>query len=338
MKKAATLIAALCLLAAIQPASAETARGKLTGGIAHSIPSWFKTSFMNFPDDVAEAREAGKHVLVFLRLEQCPYCARMLNENFREGPAREFIQANFDVIAIDIRGGAETVWVDGNSYSETALGKHLKVFATPTVVLLGMDGKPALQLTGYRDPRALRQALEYVKSKSYTSQTFAEFLSQQPKPAIYEFRDHPLFSKQTNFKGYNKPLAVLFEDRQCGECARFHEKTLNHPAVMEEMKPFLFVRFDADSTEPIVDIDGNATTPAQWVKRLGLTYRPSVVLFNEGREINRIDNRLYHFHFKERLRYVSGRYYELYLTTAGYNAMRREELLKQGIDINYGED
>ena len=301
------------------------------------MPSWFKVSFLNFPDDVEEARRGGKHVLVFLRLEECPYCARMLNENFTSGPTKEFIEKHFDVVAVDIRGGAETVWIDGASYSERALARHLKVFATPTIVLLGMDGKPALQLTGYRDPRALRQALDYVQSKSYVNQTFTEFLAKQPKPVVYEFRSHPLFTVRANFKGYEKPLAILFEDRQCAECTRFHEKTLNHPDVLAEMKPFLFVRFDADSTEPVVDIEGNTTSPAKWVNTLGLTYRPAVVLFNEGREITRIDNRLYHYHFKERLRYVSGGYYELYPTTSAYNAARREELLSKGVSIDYSE-
>ena len=331
-------VLASCLLFALSvPLQADTPRGKLMGGVSHAMPGWFKTSFMNFPDDVKEASAAGKHVLVFLRLEECPYCARMLEENFRQGPAKEFIQKNFDVVAVNIRGGGETVWVDGNEYTETALAGQLKVFATPTVVLLGMDGKPVLQLTGYRDPPALRRALDYVQSQSYRKMTFAEYLGKQEKPKVYKFRDHPKFTKQTNFKGYQKPLAILFEDQNCGECARFHDNTLNHPDVLAELKPFLFVRFDADSDEPIVDLAGNSTTPAKWVKALGLTYRPAVALFNEGELRNLIDNRLFHYHFKERLRYVSGRYYEIYLTTPGYNAMRREELLKQGVNIDYSE-
>jgi len=311
MKKIIVLFS-IVLIVTTAPLRAETARGKLTGGISYSVPEWFKTSFLHFADDVAEAKAAGKHVMVFFRLTECPYCARMLQESFRKGPEKEYIQKHFDVVSVDVRGGGETVWIDGN--------------------------KKVLQLTGYRDPRALRQALEYVRTKSYNTQTFAQFLAQQTKPAIYKFRNHPLFTEQTSFKNYQKPLAILFEDEQCGECDRFHDKTLNHPEVMAEMKPFLFVRLDANSNQPITDIDGNTVTAAQWMKKLGLTYRPSLALFNEGRVINIIDGRLYHFHFKERLRYVSGGYYELYLTAGGYNAMRRDELLKKGININYGED
>jgi thioredoxin-related protein len=153
------------------------------------------------------------------------------------------------------------------------------------------------------------------------------------KPAVYTSGDHPQFATTTNF--IPEAVAILFEDRQRG--ARFHDKTLNHPDVLAEMKKFQFVRLDTGSSQPIVAPDGKTMTPAQWAKTLDLSYRPAVLLFNEGREIFRVDGRLYHFHFKETLRYVSGGYYKQYDSYPSYNAARRDELLKQGIDINYAE-
>jgi len=336
MKSIAIVVAAVLLMVA-GPAGAETIPGKMKGGVNYSLPPWFKSSFLHFRDDVEEARQQGRHVMVFLHLDQCPYCARMLQENFVSGETRDFVQKHFDVIGINIRGGAEVLWIDGATYSERALAGQLKAFATPTIVFLDLDGNKLLQLTGYRDPRALRHALEYVQSKSYRSQTFTAYLAARDKPAVYTLRNHPQFATATNFKGYQKPLAILFEDRQCAECARFHDKTLNHPDVLAEMKKFQFVRLDTGSSQPIVALDGKTMTPAQWAKALDLSYRPAVVLFNEGREIFRVDGRLYHFHFKETLRYVSGGYFKRYDSYPSYNAARRDELLKQGIDINYAE-
>jgi thioredoxin-related protein len=331
------IVAAALLLTIAAPAGADTATGQLKGGVNYSLPSWFKSSFLHFKDDVEEARRQGRHVMVFLHLDQCPYCARMLKENFESGDTRDFMQRHFDVIAINIRGGAEVTWIDGASYSERALAGKLKVFATPTIVFLDLDGNQVLQLTGYRDPRALRAALEYVQTKRYRSQPFTAYLAARDRPALYQLRDHPQFATVTNFKGYQKPLAILFEDRQCAECARFHDKTLNHPDVLAELKNFQFVRLDTDSSQPIVALDGKTMTPAQWAKALDLSYRPAVVLFNEGREIFRVDGRLYHFHFKETLRYVSGGYYKRYEDISKYNAARRDELRKRGIDIDYAE-
>jgi thioredoxin-related protein len=332
-----SLFIAAWMLAVAWPASAQPATGRMTGGIAYSLPQWFKPSFLDFKEDVEEARKHGRQVMVFLHLDECPYCARMLEESFVSGDNRDFMRKHFDVIAVNIRGGLEVTWTDGARHTERTLAAHLKVFGTPTIVFLGLDGSRVLQLNGYRDPRALRHALEFVQSRRYLTQSFTAYLDSRKRADVYAFRSHPQFATATDFKGYRKPLAILWEDRQCAECDRFHDKTLNHPDVAAEMKKLLFVRLDAGSNQPIVDPDGNATTPAQWVKALGLTYRPALVLFDEGREVFRVDARLYHFHFKETLRYVSGGHYKRFGSISKYNAARREELLKQGMDINYAE-
>jgi len=336
MRSIVIVVVAL-ILAVGGPAGAETTPGQMKGGVNYSLPPWFKSSFLHFKDDIEEARQQGRHVMVFLHLEQCPYCARMLKENFESGDTRDFMQKHFDVIGVNIRGVAEVTWIDGATYSEQALAGKLKAFGTPTIVFLGLDGKQVLQLTGYRDPRALRHALEYVQGKHYRSQPYAAYIASRDKPAVYALRSHPQFAATTNFKDYTKPLAILFEDRQCAECARFHDKTLNHPDVLAELKKFQVARLDTDSAQPVVTPDGKTTTPGEWAKTLDLSYRPALMLFNEGREIFRVDARLYHYHFKETLRFVSGGYYRQYDSYSKYSAARRNELLQQGIDINYAE-
>lgn len=329
-------VAGLLLIVA-SPTGAETIRGKLAGGERYVLPDWFRTSFLNFSEDIAEAKEQGKHLMVFLHLEECPYCVKMLKENFVDGERRDRIQKHFDVIGVDIRGARELQWVDGASYTERALTAHLKINATPAMVFFDFDGNKVLQLNGYREPRAFGQALDYVQTQRYRHESLAAYLASQDKPAVYTLRPHPLFATTSNFKGYRKPLALLFEDRQCAECAAFHDKVLNHHAVLAEMANIHFVRLDTDSTKPLVDLNGKTTTAGQWAMALGLSYRPAAILFDEGREISRMDGRLYHFHFSERLRYVGGGYHKRFESYSKYSAARREELLKQGVTINYAE-
>ena len=50
-----------------------------------------------------------------------------------------------------------------------------------------------------------------------------------------------------------------------------------------------------------------------------------------------MEGMLYRFHFKELLRYVSGRHYHEYPSMSQYNAARREELLKRGEVIDYSQ-
>ena len=276
------------------PALAQAAPGKLKGGVEFSLPAWFKPSLLVLREDVEEAHAKGRHVMLFLHLDECPYCERMLRESFARGETHDFMRRHFDV-------------------------------------------SMALRLAGYRDPGALRDALEFIQGRHYRTQAFAVWLETRDKPAVYALRDHPQFAKATDFRGYRKPLAILFEDRQCAGCARFHDKTLNHPDVLAEMRKFRFVRLDAGSRERIVAPDGTPTTPAQWAKALEFTTRPALVLYDEGREIFRFDGHLYHFHFKEALRYVSGGHHKRFPSISQYNAARRAELTRQGVDIDYAE-
>jgi thioredoxin-related protein len=163
---------AALMLAASGPAGAAEEPAAPNVGVPYTLPEWFKPSFLDFRQDVAEARKQGRQVVVFFHLENCPFCARMLKDNFTSGANHDFIRKHFDVIAVDVRGSLEAKWVDGETYTERGLAVHLGVRGTPTLVFLDLDGKNVLQLAGYRDPRALRAALDYVQSQRYRSGPF----------------------------------------------------------------------------------------------------------------------------------------------------------------------
>jgi thioredoxin-related protein len=330
------LLCCINLFLATGPALAEPAPGRVTGGRAHDMPGWFKSSFLNFKEDVDEARQAGKHVLIFFDLNDCPYCTRVLDENFRQGENMEFTRKHFDVIAINLRGAQEVTWLDGSTMTEQALAQKLKVFGTPYLAFLSPEGNQVLQLNGYRTPTDVRHALEFVQTRAYRQQTLAAYIEKKQAP-VYTLRDHPRFEKLTDLSAIRKPLAVIFEDRRCTDCVGFHEKVLNHPDVLAEMKSLRVVRLDAQAETPFTDIAGTRTTPKAWATALKLNSRPAVIMFDEGREIQRMDGRLYHFHFKELLRYVSGQHYKQHPRFGAYLDVRQPEILKQGTNIDFGE-
>ena len=330
-------ILCLSLLTLSHAALAETPRGKMSGGRAHELPGWFKSSFLNFKEDAEEARAAGKHLLIFMDLNDCPYCARTLDENFRTGDNMAFIQKHFDVVAVNVRGAGEITWLDGTVFSERDLASRLKVVGTPTLVFINPDGEKVLQLNGYRTPSTLRLALEFVQGKAYRNQSLATYVEARQKGTVYTLRSHPSFENVTDFTGYKKPLAVIFEDRTCTDCAGFHDKVLNHPDVQPELKKFRVVRLDALAETPITDIDGQRTTPRAWAAALKLTHRPGMVLFDEGREATRMEGRLYKFHFKELLRFVSSGAYKRYERFGFYLDERQQEIINQGTNIDFSE-
>lgn len=163
---------AALMLAAPGPAGSAEEPPAPKIGVPYTLPEWFKPSFLDFRQDVAEARKQGRQVMVFFHLDNCPYCARMLKDSFTSGANHDFIRKHFDVVAVNVRGSLETKWVNGETYTERGLTVHLGVRGTPTLVFLDQDGKNVLQLAGYRDPGALRAALDYVQGQRYRSGPF----------------------------------------------------------------------------------------------------------------------------------------------------------------------
>jgi len=320
-------------LCAVATAAEPAKRGQITGGVAHSAPDWFKESFLEIADDVREAAEEGRHVLLFFQLNGCPYCDRMLTESFETDPLTSYIQEHFDVIAINVRGDRQIAFNAEYSATEKELSEKLNVWATPGIIFLNSDNKPVVRVDGYRAPERFALILRFVATKAYEKQKLTAYLKQLLVDEAYTLREHTLFKVLADFSSIEGPLAVIFEDAQCHDCAEFHERTLADPAVIEELKKFTVVRLDARSSAPIIDADGNSTTAGQWAEELEMTYRPGVVLYADGKLLRRYDSLVYRHHFKEGLRWIgSGSYKQE--SYASYSARRTEELLEAGIDID----
>lgn len=294
------------------PAS-DAATGQVTGVKISSHPDWFKESFLDIAEDVDEAAGEGKHVILFLEMNGCPYCYKMLEENFKGAPYKDFIQENFEVIALNVRGDREVALNEVTSLNEKQLAEQLGVRYTPTVVFLNADNEPVARVNGYRNVDDFKQVLDYVASKSYEEQSLADYLDAQKVAGRYALRDDPQIQDVDDLSQVtDKPLALLIEDQACVACDALHDGHLADPEVRKTLESFTLVRLDAQSESPIKGLDGAETTPKQIVKDLGVNYRPTLVLFDQGKEIARIDGMLYRFHFNGILEYVGQGYYKEY--------------------------
>ena len=316
--------------------AAETsARGEITGGVAHAAPAWFKESFLEIQDDVDEATEEGKHVILFFQLNGCPYCDRMLTESFESEPLTSFIQENFDTIAINVGGDREIIFNEEITVIEKELAEMLNVRSTPAILFLNSDNKTVVRVNGYRNPARFEQVLNYVAEKGYEQGTLAEYMEKQLPADVYTLRDNPLFTEVSDLSSVSGPLAVIFEDGSCYDCNEFHDTILTHELVRKELEPYTIVRVDADSDEEIIDVDGTRTTPRAMAEKYEMIYRPGVLAFDEGELVRRFDSLTFPHHFKEGLRYVAGGYYKT-MQPGEYSEARTEELLSQGVTIDLG--
>jgi len=314
-------------------------QGKVVGGMASEHPDWFKESFLDIAEDAEEAAESGKHVILFMHLNGCPYCYRMIEENFKHAPYTDFIKKNFDVIQINIKGDREIAFDQNTSVSEKALASLLKVRYTPTILFLDGNNRTVLRINGYRSVPAFEHALHYVQEKAYQRTSLSRYIEERSKTAKYRFRDHPQLQQLTDLSSIpDKPLAILFEDDNCDACDELHDGHLKNPEILSVLKNFTFVRLDAnDGATRIIDPQGHITTPRAFAERVGLSYRPGILLYDRGREISRIDGLLYTYHFTEVLRYVGERHYEKYPNSFyDYLGVRTKQLVAEGkvIDLS----
>ena len=304
--------------------------GKVTGGIPHEMPSWFKSSFLEFEDDVLEADEESKHVMIFFHLNNCPYCATMVDDFDAN---KDFITTHFDTIAINIKGNKEVALSEEQIVSETELADILEIEYTPTMLFLDSNNTIVARANGYRTPERMQIMFDFVRNKQYNNMSFVEYAQNFISSFNYKFISNDLFQPVTDLSVIKSPLAIIFEDDRCFACEYFHHTTLNNPEVLAEFKKYNIVRLNAKSNDSIITPVGKKMSIKQFANELAITYRPGVVLFDNNKEEERIDGFLYTYHFATILRYIANKYY-LDMPFREFSKLRREELLNQGIDIN----
>lgn len=309
-------IAIAAALSTAMPAAAADAPALAPGMVHpgyHEPPKWFKETFLDLKDDVAEAAKAGRRVMVYFYQDGCPYCAKLLQENFGDKALAEKTRRHFDVIAMNLWGDREVTDLEGKATTEKAFAKALRVQFTPTLLVLDEKGGTALRLNGYRPPHEFDVALDFARAGSGAGASFTEYLaSRKPARAAGRLHAQPwLMAPPLDLaRREEKPLLVLFEQKVCAACDELHGEGFGRPEVASLLPAFRAARVDIVSREAVTTPAGESTTMRDWARALGIAYTPSLVFFDGGgREVFRVDGYLRPFHLASSLDYVaSGAY------------------------------
>ena len=81
-------------------------------------------------------------------------------------------------------------------------------------------------------------------------------------------------------KRFGKPLAVLFEQKDCAARDELHRDGFHNKAVRVLIDKFAFARVEIFGTERVVTPHGKALFAAQWSHELGVAYTPTIVFFD----------------------------------------------------------
>jgi thioredoxin-related protein len=344
------ILLALSILAPVAPLGAASADpAELGAGLEnpgyHDQPDWFKASFLDIREDVADAAEAGKRVMLYFYQDGCPYCAKLLQEGFADRAIADLARRHFDVVAINLWGDREVTGFSGEPTTEKQLAAGLKVQFTPTLLLLDEGGKVILRLNGYFPPHKLATALRYVaERRDQMGEAFADYAAaKSPGEATGKlhgeggFLAHPLLLAE-NRDISPRPLVVMFEQPTCKDCDELHRAILRKEPVAYSLSAFDGAIVNAFSRDPVQTPDGRQIPARDWATELGIEYTPSLLFFDAaGQEVFRTEGYLKSFHIHGALDYVATGAYVYQPSFQRYLSARREALTARGFQVDLME-
>jgi thioredoxin-related protein len=277
---------------------------------------WFKESFLDIREDIAEAKKANRRLMLYFYQDGCPYCSKLIRDNFGQKAIADKTRKHFDVVALNLWGDREVTDLAGKAMPEKEFAKSMKVQFTPTLVMFDEQGGVALRLNGYLQPHKFEAALDYVGQRLEKKQNFADYLAKHARePASATLNDLPgllpaPLKLADTLKRSGQPLIVLFEQKECAACDEMHLEGFPRPEVKELLGKFDVARIDMASREPVQTPDGRTLPGRDWARSIGVFYTPSFVFFDaKGKEVFRVEGYLRPFHLGSSLDYVaSGAY------------------------------
>ncbi|KPK40848.1 MAG: hypothetical protein AMJ69_00750 [Gammaproteobacteria bacterium SG8_47] len=336
-------VLALALAAFSQQAGAAQ-EGALAPGMTnpgyHEPPDWFKLSFLDLREDVGDAAGAGKRLMVYFYQDGCPYCKKLLEENFGNAAIAAKTQAHFDVIAINMWGDREVTPMDGSSMTEKAFAQAMRVMFTPTLLFLDEHGQVALRVNGYYAPDKFDIALDYVIEKREGQMKFAQYYAQRqaqttPAPRRSDAFLKPPADLHKLLADKDAPLLIIADRAACEPCDELHNDILTRPGVKSQLGHFQTVVLDTESDASVVNPRGDKTSARQWAGELDIKYAPSLVFFDtSGQEVFRSEGYLKGFHVESVMDYVASGAYRSEPSFQRFIEARADKLRKQGVEVD----
>jgi len=336
----AVTFATLPVYAQQQETSKTDKHGEFIGAMPTTYPDWFKESFLELEDDVAEAAADNRQVMVIFHQDGCPYCNAFVERNLAQKDIEKTLRENFDVIAINMWGDREVAHIDGNLYTEKTFAAALEIQFTPTILFLDKSAQLALRLNGYYDPDRFRAALDYVTAPT-RSESFSEFLSTRGvqkgsgKLVSRNYFMDPAKALPDRPGAGQKPLALFFEQVDCSNCNALHESILADAENQALLAAFDTFQINMWSDEPIRKHTGEETTGREWARELGVIYAPTMILYSaENEEVIRSEAYFKSFHTQSLLDYVVSNAWRNESSFQRYISNRAEEIRATGKDVN----
>lgn len=181
------LLSLAATLLMVFSAHAEEDDGVVVGDDGLFKAPFFHDSFLEFGDDLQEAADQGKHLMILIEQKGCPYCRELHKVNFKNEEIVAYLNEHYVVIQLDLYGSRGTIDFDGEELEERDLVAKWGGQFTPTTILIdkanvgakSLREAEAFRLPGYLKNFHYMSALEYVVTGAYHEQGFQRFIQEK---------------------------------------------------------------------------------------------------------------------------------------------------------------
>ncbi len=143
---------------------------------------WMEDTFKDLAEDLADANDQGKRLVLFFEQRGCIYCRKMHEEVFPRPEVSDYISENFYVVQLNLHGDIEVTDFDGEALSEKAMARKWGVLFTPSIMFFpeevgevpAPDAAVAV-MPGAFGPGTTLDMFTWVNEKRYEDQSEEDF-------------------------------------------------------------------------------------------------------------------------------------------------------------------
>lgn len=136
---------------------------------------WMRDTFKDLREDLAEANDEGKRLMLIFEQRGCIYCTEMHEKVFPRPEINSYLMDNYFVVQLNLHGDTEITDFDGDVLTEKSAARKWGILFTPTMMFLPEDvpeGLAAPQAAVATMPGAFGggttiDMLTWVKEKRY---------------------------------------------------------------------------------------------------------------------------------------------------------------------------
>lgn len=135
----------------------------------------FAKDVINIDEKIAQAQKEEKNIMFYFHIPDCPYCTRMLDENFKDEKILNLIKGNLILVDIYTAEKKDFKFKDFKG-SAKEFAKHIGINAYPATLFMDKNAKVLHKAIGYRNIQEYIYEIKYITTQSNKKMDLEKFI------------------------------------------------------------------------------------------------------------------------------------------------------------------